>query len=305
MKARAWHSLKVAPAELRLRATLENGQCFGWQRQPGDAPVWVGVLGRRLLALRETESDCLFRCLGASDDAALLRDELRDFFQLGTPLRPLYEAWSAADERCATVARALPGMRILRQEPVECLFSFICSSNNNIGRIGGMLQALRRTYGTPLTVGAAVGTDEQPPVGHGDAREFYTFPTAERLAAASEADLRGLGLGYRAAYIRQTAAKIVENGAAWLPALRAVEEPDAVRTSLCSLAGVGPKVADCVALFSLDQASAIPVDTHVWDIACRDLDTGLTNVGALARRGMRRAPAEFCGRSTICVRRRK
>ena len=58
-------------------------------------------------------------------------------------------------------------------------------------------------------------------------------------------------------------------------------EPEAVRASLCELAGVGPKVADCVALFSLDQAGAIPVDTHVWDIACRDFDPSLTNCGSL------------------------
>ena len=112
----------AAPCELRLHSTLENGQCFGWHRQ-GDQPIWVGVLGRRLLALRETESDCLFRCLSRSpailpsvDEDAALREELRDYFQLETPLAPLYETWSAADERMATVARALPGMRVLRQE---------------------------------------------------------------------------------------------------------------------------------------------------------------------------------------------
>ena len=297
-----WHALAVPKAELRLHVTLENGQCFGWTRQPGDDPVWVGVFGRRLLALKEVEDDCLFRCLSGSQcdhttsssaSPTALADELRDYFQLSTPLQPLYKQWSSSDERMATVAQVLPGMRILRQEPVECLFSFICSSNNNIARIGGMLQALRRTYGTPIDVAgahadadadAASVTAETPPlepVGHGDAREFYTFPSAESLAAASEEDLRALGLGYRAAYIRQTATILCERGERWLPSLRDMKEPEAVRQMLCELPGVGPKVADCVALFSLDQHGAIPVDTHVWDIACRDLDPTLTNCGSL------------------------
>ena len=156
----SWHRLAVPPRELRLDTTLENGQCFGWHRQPGDGDAsWVGVLGRRLLEVRETETDCLFRCLGdqsgAGDDqsaAASLCNEVRQFFQLDTPLAPLYEKWSRADCRMAAVAKALPGMRVLRQEPSECLFSFICSSNNNIGRIAGMLESLRRRYGTPIAV---------------------------------------------------------------------------------------------------------------------------------------------------------
>ena len=60
-----WHALRASSHELRLASTLENGQCFGWHRQACEEPVWVGVLGRRLLALRETESDCLFRCLSS------------------------------------------------------------------------------------------------------------------------------------------------------------------------------------------------------------------------------------------------
>ena len=184
-----WHKLLVPPRELRLEATLENGQCFGWHRQDGDAShsSWVGVLGRRLLELKETETDCLFRCLneeaagGASVAEDELREELRSYFQLDTPLAPLYETWSAADHRMAMVARALPGMRVLRQEPVECLFSFICSSNNNIGRIGGMLDALRRRYGTPILPEAEV-----EPRGHGGTSDFFAFPTApDRRASFS------------------------------------------------------------------------------------------------------------------------
>ena len=68
----AWTGLGVHPLELRLENTLENGQCFGWRRQPGDSsePVWVGVLGEHVLALRQTEDDCMFRCVGGPAVAA-------------------------------------------------------------------------------------------------------------------------------------------------------------------------------------------------------------------------------------------
>ena len=282
----------MPPTELRLEHTLQNGQCFGWQRQPGDALVWVGVLGAHLLELQQTEQDCLFRCLGtaeAAQKAGDIESDLRDYFQLSQPLGPLYARWAAADPRMAAVAAALPGMRVLRQDPVECLFSFICSSNNNIARIGGMLRALRAQYGVPLqlapnlppaAVDAATGGTGDS--GDAAAESYYAFPTAARLAAATEEELRGLGLGYRASYVRGSAQLVESRGASWLKGLRAeAHDPAAVRDALCTLPGVGPKVADCVALFSLDATAAIPVDIHVWQIACRDLDPTLSQALSL------------------------
>ena len=109
---RTWHRLLSAPTELRLRVTFENGQCFGWTRQPGDDPVWIGVLGQRVLAVREIESDCLFRCLGelseTETDTATIRDELHDYFQLGTPLAPLVDAWGAADREVPEAPASAP-----------------------------------------------------------------------------------------------------------------------------------------------------------------------------------------------------
>ena len=269
----AWTGLGVHPLELRLDNTLENGQCFGWRRQPGDEPVWVGVLGEHVLALCQTEDDCMFRCVGgpavaARDAAAAAAEEaaivtqLRDYFQLDQPLRPLYAGWAAADRRMAAVVEVVPGMRVLRQDPAECLFSFICSSNNNIGRIGGMLQNLRAMYGTPIpTVDAPVGAPAEAEA-EAEAERYYTFPSVQRLAAASDAELRSLGMGYRADYIRRSAQLVETRGVEWLWGMRAAEKEE-VRRGLCELPGVGPKVADCVALFSLDQAGTVPVDTHV------------------------------------------
>ena len=300
MVSPVWHKLYAAqavpPRELRLEYTLLNGQCFGWERrQPArevcNDPVWVGVLGKRVLALRQTETDCLFRCIGSLSDEtaeeaiASVRSELVDYFQLDTKLEPLYQLWSRTDMRMQVVSTTLPGMRIIRQEPEECLFSFICSSNNNIGRIGGMLRTIRRQYGRPIPVSdpAFLCADEDQGVGGEPEPEpgYFTFPGAETLAAASEDELRSLGLGYRAGFVQQSAALLLEKGVPWLYALRQVQSAKEVRKELLAFRGVGPKVADCVALFSLDQSSAIPVDTHVWEIACRDFDPTLRECSSL------------------------
>ena len=110
----------------------------------------------------------------------------------------------------------------------------------------------------------------------------------EQLAAVSEEEYRKIGLGYRAKFIRNSALKLVaaaerggwSDGSAYLHSLRSMSRAD-VREALLELDGVGPKVADCVALFSLDQVDAVPVDTHVWRIACRDYDTTLSECKSL------------------------
>mmetsp|Transcript_29363 Transcript_29363/g.46081 ORF Transcript_29363/g.46081 Transcript_29363/m.46081 type:complete len:291 (+) Transcript_29363:81-953(+) len=155
----------------------------------------------------------------------------------------------------------------MRQDPVECLFSFICSSNNNIARITLMIDRLCKTYGT--LIGSHAGF------------QFYTFPTIEALAGASEEDLRALGTGYRAKFLIQSAQKVSEKGGReWLFRLRETPHIEA-RTELEELHGVGSKVADCVCLFSLDKHEAIPVDTHVWQITIRDLDSSLEEAKSL------------------------
>lgn len=205
----------------------------------------------------------------ASGSAA--SDTISSFFHAHISMQPLIQAWCAADVRLAAIAAALPGMRILRQDPWECLISFVCSSNNNVPRITQMLTKLRQRYGEPI--------------GSLDGSDYFAFPTPEALAAASEEDLRSLGVGYRAKFIKATAAKVVElGGRPWLLGLRDGRGHAAVHAALLQFAGVGPKVADCVAVFSCDVHGAIPVDTHVWAIACRDYDRSLIEAKSLTPR---------------------
>ncbi|XP_033105498.1 N-glycosylase/DNA lyase-like isoform X2 [Anneissia japonica] len=184
-------------------------------------------------------------------------DILRDYFQLNTSLEELYVTWSKSDKHFSQISSGFAGVRTLRIDPTENLFSFICSSNNNISRITGMVNALCTHYGDRLM--------------EVDGEVWYSFPTVASLSKRKvEAHLRELGFGYRAGYISSSADFIMQNGGSdWLESLRNVTYTEA-KAELLKLKGVGPKVADCVCLFSLDKTGAIPVDTHVWQISARD-----------------------------------
>ncbi|XP_077409070.1 N-glycosylase/DNA lyase isoform X2 [Vanacampus margaritifer] len=189
---------------------------------------------------------------------------LTDYFQLNVNLKDLYRKWGAADPHFQKVADIFTGVRMLRQDPTECLFSFICTSNNHISRIQGMVERLCEARGSLLC--------------QLDQTSYYDFPSLSSLADSSvEARLRELGFGYRARFLQQSAKQILDNhGDKWLEGLRRVSYSQA-RDALRALPGVGTKVADCVCLMSLDKADAVPIDTHVWQIAKRDYKYAAAN----------------------------
>ncbi|XP_037090492.1 N-glycosylase/DNA lyase-like [Pollicipes pollicipes] len=269
--------------DVNLAAVLKSGQSFRWVRLPSEE--WVGPLGRHVWILRQDESGITFRTLPppkseASLDEGKARCFLEDYFQLGVNLRELYSCWSAADEAFSMAGRRLPGVRMLRQDPVENLFCFICSSNNNIQRITSMVEKLCERYGEPL--------------GEHAGRTFHAFPAVSRLAEpAVEAELRALGFGYRARYVRETAHQVAERGGAgWLRALRSVPYATC-HGQLRQLCGVGAKVADCVCLMSLDQPAAVPVDTHVHQLALRHYLPQLRHTKTLTDRTYRQVADHF------------
>jgi N-glycosylase/DNA lyase len=283
----AWMRLS-STSSMRLGPTLLNGQSFGWR--PSADGSFSGVVGSRVVTLRERDDFVEFsewRPTGAESAAAgasastqpALLHELRDYFQLDVNMGDLVMQWSGASARMAAIARVLPGMRILRQPPWECLVAFICSSNNNISRISGMLERLRESLGRPIGISSQeTGASSLAP---SSAQSWHAFPTVQELGEASEDSLRSLGMGYRAKFLKGSAVKIQDaGGEPYLIGLRSAPRA-AAKAALMLLPGVGPKVADCVGLFSLDQADAIPVDTHVWTIACRDLDASLSEAKSL------------------------
>ena len=133
----------------------------------------------------------------------------------------------------------------MRQEPWECLVTFICSANNNIPRIRLLVDRISKACGKAIT--DSQGT-------------YYSFPPPREIAMLGESGLRELGLGFRAKYVNH-AAQAISRGEINLENLRESEYEETYQ-SLISLYGVGDKVANCVMLFSLDQDNSFPVD--VW-----------------------------------------
>lgn len=212
------------------------------------------MLGGHVWTLRQERDRLWYTVYGGEAAAGADTDRLlREYFQLDVGLQELYRAWGAADPLFREAAKDFPGVRVLRQDPVECLLSFICTSNNHISRITAMIDRLCQAFGRRLC--------------HLDAQPFHAFPSLTALTGAdAEARLRALGFGYRAKFVSGTARAVTEGlGIEGLHHLRAVPYAEARRV-LCALPGVGSKVADCVCLMALDKADAVPVDTHVWRI---------------------------------------
>lgn len=231
--------------DLDLEAVLFGGQTFRWKREEdgwaigwiGDRPVRARMAADGLVVSPRTEaSDDLDaaarRYFDADRDYAGIRDRL---------LR---------DARLRAAAGGLDGLRILRQPPFETVIEFIVSANNNIPRIAKCIGALCRLAGQPVRI---------------DGELEYGFPTPESLAAFDAATLRSeANLGYRDRYVVETASRVA-SGSADLDAWDDERTPQLVE-NLRSLPGVGPKVAECIALFAYGRFDVFPVDTWIRQI---------------------------------------
>jgi N-glycosylase/DNA lyase len=223
-----------------LGATLASGQAFRWRRRDG---VWTGVVGGRWVRLRPGPGQIEAQTAAPEGDWQWLRH----YLQLDVNLTEVLAAFPQEDVALQEAVRACAGLRLLRQEPWECLASFICSSTKQISQIEQIVVLLCRRFGEALAVPAG----EEP--GH-------SFPGYARLAEISESDLRGCKLGFRAPYLRGTA-QMLAAGEVDLGRLGRLPLEEA-RTELMKLPGVGMKIADCVLLFAYGFAEAFPVD--VW-----------------------------------------
>jgi N-glycosylase/DNA lyase len=234
-----------------LAATLDSGQVFRW-RQNGNS--WEGIVGEHFVRLTQTPGGI------RAETAAPVADWqwLRDFLQTETDLAAVLKTFPDDEPMRAAVA-ACRGLRLLRQEPWECLASFILSSTKQIVQIRQIIALLCERFGEPMnSVGAArcaVRTSQR------DVPTFqFSFPTPQRIAAATEAELRACKMGFRAPSLLAAARQAAE-GRLDLERLRQLPLAEA-RTELMRLRGVGGKIADCVLLFACGFDAAFPVD--VW-----------------------------------------
>jgi N-glycosylase/DNA lyase len=225
-------------------ATLSSGQAFRW-RFDEDKKCWLSPLGSSVYRLYFQEAQVEFEVIPPGD-AAVHRAFLRDYFRLDVDLDALVAQWRKRDAKFSR--KEFEPVRQLRQDPFETLMSFICSQNNNVKRITQMIDTFCKTWGSPLADG------------------LFAFPTLEQLTHVTEEELRKLGFGYRAPYICAAVKFFQTKEADYLHSLR-LKSVEECRSELIQIKGVGLKVADCVALFSLDQRSIVPIDTHIWQIA--------------------------------------
>ena len=147
------------------------------------------------------------------------------------------------------------GIRILRQDRFECIISFIISQNNNIPRIKKIIDALSRECGKPIEIGEEMKkhlSSESLP---------YTFPSAEAIYSIGEQGLCALKVGFRAKYIFDAVSKILD-GSLSLDAVDSLDSTEAAIEMLCTVKGIGVKVASCALLFGFARMDAFPID--VW-----------------------------------------
>jgi len=222
-----------------LAATLDSGQAFRW-RQTGDG--WEGILGRHFIRLKQT----LDGVLAVTPTPVQNWESLRHFLQVDTRLADILSTFPTDDPMTAAVT-CCPGLRLLRQDPWECLASFILSSTKQIVQIRQIIELLCERFGDAI------------PVPRG-ARPAFAFPSPAQIAAASEADLRACKMGFRAPGLL-AAAREIDSGRLDLESLRKLSYTEA-REQLMILHGVGGKIADCVLLFAYGFDSAFPLD--VW-----------------------------------------
>ncbi|XP_011003431.1 PREDICTED: N-glycosylase/DNA lyase OGG1 [Populus euphratica] len=250
-----WAPVNLTQSELSLPLTFPTGQTFRW-KQTGPLQ-YTGSLGRHLISLKHHQNGDVYYQIHHSPSQSAAKSALLSFLNTNISLTEMWHGFAAADSRFAELAQHFKGARVLRQDPLECLIQFLCSSNNNISRITKMVDFVS-------SLGDYLGNVE--------GFEFHAFPSLERLALVTEQQLREAG-GCRAKYVTGTVSALQskpEGGVKWLESLRKLQL-QMVIDSLCTLPGIGLKVASCIALFSLDQHHAIPVDTHVWRIATTHL----------------------------------
>ena len=235
-----------------LAATLDSGQVFRWQKENDS---WTGVVGINFVRLTQIENGILAETFSPQDDWNWLREFLQTEIELGKILQTFPD-----DEPMNAAVAACRGLRVLRQEPWECLASFILSSTKQIVQIRQIVALLCERFGEPVC-----GDALWPPENAGTQsavtdRRYNSFPSPQRIASATEAELRACKMGFRAPHLL-AAARQIADGKFDLEKIRALD-CSAARQKLMELRGVGGKIADCVLLFAYGFDCAFPVD--VW-----------------------------------------
>lgn len=224
----------IKTEDFNLDYTLDCGQVFRWQRSDEG---WIGVVGGHIVIARQKAEVLIV-------DSDLTRDRIIHYFRLDDDMQDIYSQINK-DPIMDELIQRFRGLRLIRQEPWECLISYMASSCKSIPNIKDSISNLCRSYGEDLG-------------------GYYSFPTAQTLAQTTESQLRKTKLGFRAVNILEVARR-VEAGDLDMETLFSLDYKQA-REMLMGIRGIGVKIADCVLLFAYDKMGAFPADTHILSI---------------------------------------
>ena len=230
------------PETFNLKDIFECGQCFRWNEEENGS--YTGIWKENIVNIKKEGQDYVFTGICKNNN---LEEEIYTYFDLDRNYEKIKEELSKKDEYMKTSIAYGKGIRILNQDLWETIISFIISANNNIPRIKGIIERLAKAYGKEIEWKGKI---------------YYTFPTPEELKDVTIEEYRKLGLGFRDIRLYETTKMILE-GKEDLEELKKNPNTMEVREKLLTLSGIGPKVADCILLFSdLKRLEVFPID--VW-----------------------------------------
>jgi N-glycosylase/DNA lyase len=232
--------LDLETTPFNIDFTLQCGQVFRWQK---GFNIWRGIINEALIEMTQRQNILTCILYPTKNPNVIQR-----FFRLDDDLPRITHSINK-DSAIGKALTQLQGLRLVRQDPWECLISFICATFANIPRIRGMIHNLCRAFGRRIT---------------NKRYTEYLFPSPRTLASASINQLLACNLGYRARYVKAAAERILK-GKICLQHVQSLPYPEA-KQELLHIEGVGQKVADCILLFSLDKLNAFPVDRWIHRI---------------------------------------
>ena len=243
-----------------LEHIFECGQCFRWNKMQDN--TYVGVIKNGVLKVKKENNKIIFNGMLDKD----IKEIVTFYFDLDRDYTKIKETLSILDKNLKESIKYGEGIRILNQDLWEMIISFIISANNNIPRIKGIIERLSKSYGNEIKW---------------NGESYYTFPTVEQLKDVTVEQYRTLGLGFRDIRLYETTHMILEKQVD-LENIKKEKDTLKIREQLLGLSGVGPKVADCILLFStLKRLEVFPIDVWVRrvmnDLYIKNLDENKVN----------------------------
>ena len=219
-----------------LRDIFECGQCFRWNET--DDNTYIGIAFGKVIEVKVIEKDLYIYNTTKEE----VENIWIDYFDLTRDYGIIKEELSK-DPLLAEAIEFGKGIRLLKQDPFELIISFIISANNRIPMIKRAIDKISQRWGEKIEY---------------KGNTYYTFPTIDRLRSATEEELKDCGVGFRGKYIKSTVETLNND----MINEMLLANDDQCHKLLQKLSGIGPKVADCIMLFSMEKYSAFPVD--VW-----------------------------------------